>query len=95
VVAEEAVGAAALAGIRLVFQVVGAVLVSRAPLIIAFLASLLGYSLSEPPSDGHDTDVMMSVLHAVRPIFAAAIAVAVGEAVVWAARRLDRGRLPV
>jgi hypothetical protein len=32
--------------------------------------------------------MVLSTLHAVRPIFAAAIAVAIGEVVAWAARRV-------
>jgi YjbE family integral membrane protein len=88
VVAEEAAGAAAFAGVRLAFQIAGAILVARAPLIVTFLASLLGYSVAEQQVEGHEADVILSTLHAVRPIFAAAIAVAIGEVVAWAARRV-------
>jgi hypothetical protein len=88
VIAEEAVGAAALAGARLALQIAGRVVVARAPMIVAFVASLFGYTVAEPAAAGQEVDASMSALNAVRPIFAAAIAVAVGEVVAWAARRV-------
>jgi hypothetical protein len=88
VVAEEALGAAALAGARLALQIAGRVLVARAPMIVAFVAGLFGYSVGEAGAGGVEADASLSALHAVRPIFAAAIAVAIGELVAWAARRV-------
>jgi YjbE family integral membrane protein len=87
VVAREAVGAAALAGMRLALQIAGRVLVARASMIVAFVASLLGYSVAQPGVAGEEVDATLSILHAVRPIFAAAIAVAIGEVVAWLVRR--------
>lgn len=93
IVAEEALGAAAFAGVRLAFEVLGAVLVARAWLIVTFVASLFGYALAEPGPEGAEAaaDPMVAVITAVRPIFAAAIAVAMGEVAAWGARRLGRG----
>ena len=49
-------------------------------------------SLSKTGSGTQATlDAAVSALNAVRPIFAAAIAVAIGEVVAWAARRAGRG----
>jgi YjbE family integral membrane protein len=93
VIAQEAIGAVALAGARLAFQIAGRVLVARAPMIIAFVASLLGYSIAEPAPAGHEVDASLSALNAIRPIFAAAIAVAIGEVVAWGMRRM-RGEMP-
>lgn len=91
IVAEEAIGAAVFAGLRYAFAVLGAVLVSRAPLILTFIVSLFGYVMAEPGAEVHEVDAAVSALNAVRPIFAAAIAVAIGEVVAWAARRAGRG----
>jgi YjbE family integral membrane protein len=94
VIAKEAVGAAALAGVRLAFQIAGRIVVARAPMIVAFVASLFGYSIAEPNVEGHEVDATLSVLHAVRPIFAAAIAVAIGEVVAWLVRRARSDAAP-
>jgi YjbE family integral membrane protein len=87
-VAEEAIGAAALAGARLALQIAGRVIVARAPLIVSFVASLFGYTIAEPAAAGQEVDATVSALNAIRPIFAAAIAIAVGEVVAWAVRRV-------
>ncbi|MBI3707506.1 MAG: TerC family protein [Proteobacteria bacterium] len=81
VVAEEALGAAVLAGGRLALQIVGRVLVARAPIIVAFVLSLFGYSLGQEATAAESVDVSQAVLHGVRPIFAAVIAVVLGEIV--------------
>ena len=93
VVAEEALGAAVFAGLRLAFVVVGEIIVTRAALIISFIVSLFGYVYAEPGVEGAEAsaDPMVALVTAVRPIFAAAIAVAIGEVVAWAARRMGRG----
>jgi YjbE family integral membrane protein len=93
VVAEEALGAAVFAGLRLAFVVVGEILVTRAALIISFVVSLFGYALAEPGVEGAEAsaDPMVAAITAIRPIFAAAIAVAIGEVVAWGARRMGRG----
>ncbi len=89
VLTKEAVGAAALAGLRLAFQILGRLLVARAPMIVAFVVSLFGVSMGEEMlGTGGSADTMQSVLHAVRPIFAAAIAIVVGELTSWVVRRL-------
>jgi YjbE family integral membrane protein len=85
-VAEEAVGAAALVGARVGIQLIGRLVVTRAPLIVATAASALGYNVSfETP--GQDPSAMVSTMFAIRPIFAAVIAILVGEVVGWLARR--------
>jgi YjbE family integral membrane protein len=94
VVAEEAAGAAAFGALRLAFIVIGEILVARAPMIISFAVSIFGYVLAEPgPEAAADAaaDPMVAAVTAIRPIFAAAIAVAIGEVVAWAARRAGRG----
>ena len=73
---KEVAGAAAIFGIRalLVF------LVARSPLIVAFLASLVGYSWSEIQMEG--LEAMRGAdqaLGPLRPLFAAIIAIVVGE----------------
>jgi len=88
-ITREAVGAAALAGIRLGIQIAGRLLVARAPMIVAFVVSLFGVSVGEGLlGTGGSADAAHSVLHAVRPIFAAAIAVVVGELTSWVVHRL-------
>jgi hypothetical protein len=64
------------------------VIVARAPLIVSFVASLFGYTIAEPAAAGQEVDATVSALNAIRPIFAAAIAIAVGEVVAWAVRRV-------
>jgi YjbE family integral membrane protein len=82
VVAEEALGAAVLAGGRLALQIIGRVLVARAPMIVAFVLSLFGYSMGQEASGAAESvDVSQAVLHGVRPIFAAVIAIVLGEIV--------------
>ena len=88
----EAVGAAAAAGLRLAFQILGRLIVARAPMIVAFVVSLFGVSVGEELlGTGGTADTMKSVLHAARPIFAAAIAIVVGELTSWIVRRLRGG----
>jgi YjbE family integral membrane protein len=93
-VAEEALGAAVLAGGRLALQIIGRVLVARAPMIVAFVLSLFGYSMGQEATGAAEpVDVSLAVLHGVRPIFAAAIAVVIGEVVSWLTRRSRGGPL--
>jgi hypothetical protein len=89
-IAGEALGAAAIAGARMAYQIIGRIVVARAPLIVTFIASLFGYSFAEAPGDAHATDAALAALHSIRPVFAAVIAVAFGELVAWAARRCRR-----
>lgn len=86
VVAEEAAGAAAVAGATIGVQLLGRLLVSRAPLIVATGASALGYNAGFDAAG--DPSAMVTTMLAVRPVFAAVIAVLIGEIVGWAARRL-------
>jgi len=73
---KEAAGAAALFGIRELAQFI----VTRSPLIIAFIGSLFGYGWEEikvvETGDG-----VNSAFHSLRPMFAAVIAIVVGERV--------------
>jgi YjbE family integral membrane protein len=88
-VAGEAVGAAALASGRLALQVIGRIIVARAPMIIAFFVSLFGYAVGHDLLGVGDTpDTAQSVLHSVQPVFAAAIAIVFGELAAWAVRRV-------
>lgn len=85
----EAVGAAALAGGRLALQIVGRIIVARAPLIVAFVLSLFGYAVGNDLVGGVETvDTAQTVLKSVQPVFAAAIAIVVGELTAWAVRRM-------
>lgn len=68
-VAEEAVGAAVLLALRAVL--------SRAPLLIAFVLSAAGYTAGASVESA--TDLGASALSAVRPIFGAVIAIALAE----------------
>ena len=55
-------------------------MVSRSPVIVAFLASLVGYGWSEIHMDGLEAmRGMDSAFGALRPIFAAVIAILLGE----------------
>jgi YjbE family integral membrane protein len=84
----DAVGAAALAGVRLAFQIVGRLLVARAPMIVAFVVSLFGVSVGEEfLGTVQSPDAAQSIMHSVRPIFAAAIAIVVGELTSWLVHR--------
>jgi YjbE family integral membrane protein len=86
-VAEEAASAAAVAGAAVGLQLLARILVSRAPLLVATGASALGYNAGfEAP--GGDPSNLVTTMLAVRPVFAAVIAVLVGEVVGWAARKL-------
>jgi len=79
---EEAVEAAALVGV----QTVGQLLLARAPLIVAFIASAFGYSQGMP-GEGDGAGMAASALDAVRPIFGAVIAIVIAELLAWLARR--------
>jgi len=68
-VAEEAAGAAVLLALRAVL--------SRAPLLIAFVLSAAGYTAGASVENA--TDLGASALSAVRPIFGAVIAIALAE----------------
>ena len=77
--AREAVGAAALFGIRALVQV----LVVRSPVAVAFVASFFGYSWGELPIV-EDREAMRGLdhaFHSLRPMFAAVIAIVLGERV--------------
>jgi len=87
-VAEEAAEAAALVGVR----TVGAVLLARAPMIVAFIASAFGYTQGAPEGDA--AGMAGSALDAVHPIFGAVIAIAVAELLAWLMRR-TRGQQTV
>ena len=86
-VAGEAAGAAALAGAAVGFQLLSRLVVSRAPLLVATGASALGYNAGFASPDT-DPSAMVHTMLAVRPVFAAVIAVLIGEVVAWAARRM-------
>jgi YjbE family integral membrane protein len=88
-VAEEAVEAAALVGVR----TVGQILLARAPMIVAFIASAFGYT-EGGAAEGADGGMAGSALDAVHPIFGAVIAIAIAELLAWAMRRA-RGQQPV
>jgi YjbE family integral membrane protein len=79
ILSEEA-GAAALTGGRVLLQIAGRVLASRAAIIFVFFASLLGYGLEAEATRGLGTlQESMSALHAARPVLAAVIAIGLGE----------------
>jgi len=80
--AEEAVEAAALVGVR----TIGQVLLARAPLIVAFIASAFGYT-EGMPAEGDAAGMAGSALDAVRPIFGAVIAIVIAELLAWVMRR--------
>jgi YjbE family integral membrane protein len=86
-VAGEAAGAAAVAGAAVGLQLLARILVTRAPLIVASGASALGYNAGFDTSAG-DPSAMVQTMFAIRPVFAAVIAVLVGEMVGWLARRM-------
>lgn len=86
-VAGEAAGAAALAGAAVGLQLLARILITRAPLLVATGASALGYSAGFDTSGG-DPTAMVQTMFAVRPVFAAVIAVLVGELVGWVARKM-------
>jgi YjbE family integral membrane protein len=87
----EAAGSAAVFGGRLAIQVLGRILITRAPMIVATIASALGYAVGEsPPQPSDDAEggsALLSVLYSLRPILAAVIAIAAGELVAAAVRR--------
>src|SRR5258708_7367995 len=87
-IAEEAVEAAALVGV----QTVGQILLARAPMIVAFIFSALGYTQGTP-AEGAEGGMAASALDAVHPIFGAVIAITVAELLAWAMRRA-RGQQP-
>ncbi len=84
--AEASLGAAGLFGLRLALQIVGRVMVTRAPLIVATVISYMGFQAEEVPGESHE-DIVAAIVLGLRPVFAAVIAVAVGEVVAWAVRR--------
>jgi YjbE family integral membrane protein len=86
-VAGEAAGAAALAGAGLGIAILGRILVTRAPLIVATIASALGYNVGVEGT-AEVPDPFGHTMFAIRPIFAAVIAILIGELVGWAARRM-------
>ncbi len=80
-VAEEAVEAAALVGVR----TLGEILLARAPMIVAFIGSAFGYTQGTPEGDA--AGMAGSALDAVHPIFGAVIAIAIAELLAWVMRR--------
>jgi len=86
-VAGEAAGAAAVAGAAVGLQLLARGVLTRAPLLVASAASALGYNAGLDNSGG-DPSAMVQTLFAIRPVFAAVIAVLVGEMVGWLARRM-------
>lgn len=86
-VAGEAVGAAAVAGAAVGMQLLIRVLISRAPILLATVASALGYGAGLDDSGG-DPSTMVHTMLAIRPVFAAVMAVLVGEMVGWLSRRM-------
>jgi YjbE family integral membrane protein len=62
-------------------------------LVVTLVVSVVGYVVAEPGSQAAEatSDPMVALITAIRPIFAAAIAVSVGEVVASAARRIGRG----
>lgn len=87
-VADDAAGVAALVGFRLAFTLIGRLLVTRAPLIVSFVASIFGYNLGAEGTAEAPADAITHTMFAIRPLFAAAIAIVAGEIVGWAARRM-------
>lgn len=81
-VAEEAVEAAALVGVR----EFGQLLLARAPLIVTFVASAFGYAEGQPAA-GSAEGMAGSALDAVHPIFGAVIAIVIAETLAWVVRR--------
>lgn len=87
-VAGEAAGAAAVAGAAVGMQLLARLVISRAPLLVATGASALGYNAGVASPGEADPGAMVTTMLAIRPVFAAVIAVLVGEIVGWAARRM-------
>ena len=73
-----AIGASALFGGRLGLQVLGGMVAARAPTIIAFIAGASGYTIAGV-EDAAGDDASFSILHGLRPLFAAAVAIVIGE----------------
>jgi YjbE family integral membrane protein len=86
-VAGEAAGAAALAGGAVLLQLASRILIARAPMIVAFIASAFGYSIAQPGADAEQAAIF-SVLSGLKPVLAAVIAIACGEAMAWVVRRM-------
>ena len=79
---DEAVAAAAgLFGLRALFLALGAVLAARAPLIVTFVAGLLGYAGGQLVVEADDVsswaDLNAPLMHTIGPILSAGIAVVV------------------
>ncbi|MEO8560223.1 MAG: TerC family protein [Rhodospirillales bacterium] len=88
-------GSALVFWLRSSLQFFGRLIVSKAPILVAFIASAFGYALSEqPPSNDATLDTATDVMHAVRPILAAVLAIALGEVVAWVARKFGRRTTP-
>jgi hypothetical protein len=88
VVAETA-GSAAVFGGRAALGVIGSILVTRAPMLVATIASALGYAVGDStPTDAEGGgNTLLSILYSLRPVLAAIIAIAVGELVASMIRR--------
>ena len=88
-IAGELAGSAVVFGLRTSLQLAGRALVAAAPLVIGFIASLLGYAAGdELQASDSATETALEILLAVRPVFAAVLAVAIGEAAAWTIRQL-------
>jgi YjbE family integral membrane protein len=81
------VGSAAVIGLRAALQASGRLLVAVAPRLVAFVASALGYAVSQDTSKDPIMDVAIDVMQAARPVFVAILAVGVGEIVAWLTRK--------
>ena len=92
----EAIAApAALFGLRLALLLVARVLATRAPLIVAFVATLLGYGggqvLMQEPGVSGWADAYAPIMHTVGPIVIAFVTVAVTDLIFRALRRRRGG----
>jgi YjbE family integral membrane protein len=82
-------GSALLAGVRAATQISGRLLLAQAPAIVGFFASVFGYAAAtELTPDDVASTTAIDLLKAVRPIFAAVVAVVLGNIVAWGVRRV-------
>lgn len=85
-IAGEVAEAAAVAGVR----GLGQLALARAPMILSFVVSAVGYGEDVAANIGAGGAGLVAgpALEAVRPIFGAVIAIVLAEALAWSARRL-------
>lgn len=82
-------GSAFMAGVRAATQISGRLLLAQAPAIVGFFASLLGYAAAtELAPEDVASATAIDLLKAIRPIFAAVVAVVLGNLVAWSVRRM-------